>query len=539
MLMPDHCRCCLIKNNSNVYYVFGMLAEFESKICDLIANCTGITITEDDPFPKNICANCFNDLVKATRYRIRCTRSQGILRNNQMFQDSTSDNRSNDNKLKPLSGPVEEIIFEQVLETPGEPTKVQLRTFPLPAEAPLGNRKKVKRKSNSAAAIDPEQMPFACQECGRGFSSRAALASHMRVHPKVTCDICCAEFQGDAQLAAHRTLHPESQEVNNTKEVIEGDANPPLDRKHLCKTCGESFTSLELLTNHKRIHTKKAIKKCELCGKKFITLPRFLLHMRTHADGKVEQCKGCGKTFHSKGKLSRHQCRRAGKLPNQCLTCMEVFPDQIGLRRHRSIHVVDRPFKCEYCGKAFIKNCTLKFHMRYHTGEKVYPCEICGKRFLHMHRLQMHIQAHNDPNNTVFKCTLCDKEFSRQTELNRHTRWHNGELPHECTACGKFFREHRQLVKHERTHTGEKPYRCDLCNKSFHCSNILIKHRARHANPVITHECEVCGNVFARANYLAFHMVKHTKGKQQGTTSDSQPVVEKQPTTGRKDVYYF
>ncbi|XP_058826819.1 uncharacterized protein LOC131686843 [Topomyia yanbarensis] len=538
-LMLDHCRCCLIKNNSNVYCVFGVLAEFESKICELIANCTGVTITEDDPFPKNICANCFTELVKSTRYRIRCTRTQDILRNKQI--GSSTNILSADKIPKTLPGPVEEIIFEQVLETLGEPTKVELRTFPLPVETSSGNRKKVKRKSKSAAAIDPKQMPFACQECGRGFSSRAAVSSHMRVHPKVTCDICWAEFQGDAQLATHRALHPQAQEVKSSNEVTDGDGGPPPERKHLCKICGEGFTSFELLTDHKRIHTKEALKKCEFCGKKFITLHRFLLHMSTHADGKVEQCKGCGKTFHSKGKLSRHQCRRPSKLPNQCLTCMEVFPDEIGLRRHRSIHVVERAFKCEYCGKAFIKNSTLKFHMRYHTGEKVYPCEICGKRFLHMHRLQMHIQAHNDPNNTVFKCSICGREFSRQTELNRHTRWHNGELPHECTACGKFFREHRQLLKHERTHTGEKPYQCDICNKAFHRSNILIQHRARHAKPVQTYECGICGNVFARANYLAFHMVKH-KGKPEGTTNDvgdtggNQPVDKNQPTGG-KDVH--
>ncbi|XP_058464160.1 zinc finger protein 883-like isoform X2 [Malaya genurostris] len=519
-IMQGHCRCCLIKNKSNAYYVFGTLAEFKSKICELITNCTGVTITEDDPFSKNICPNCLSELIKATRFRIRSARSQDILLSNKMLLDTDFGAGSNDKSHK------------QLLKTLNELTKAQLKVAPLPVKKTKNKRKKTKVVSNT------DQMAFPCLQCDRRFSSRAAVSVHMRKHPKIPCNTCGVEFH-ESDLAIHQEQHPKEQE---TPQSTEGNSSTDI-LPFVCKPCGKGFTSIELLKVHKRVHSGNIFsdtpRKCEFCGRKFVTISRYLLHMRTHAE--VDQCQKCGKTFHSKIKFRRHKCKPPRKHPFQCSICKEVLQDDIGLRRHRSTHVIDRPFECEYCDKAFIQKRNLMLHMRYHTGEDTYRCEICDKRFIYMHRFQQHMEMHNNPNKTAWECTLCSREFKVQTELNRHMRWHNGELPYDCSSCDKSFREQRQLVKHERIHTGEKPFQCDLCGKAFHCSNILTKHRARHDNPTLTYECDICGNVFTRANYLAFHRKKHFKSVPNDKMDDNQLAEQIQidhQTADQPDVVY-
>ncbi|XP_053687220.1 uncharacterized protein LOC128736758 [Sabethes cyaneus] len=76
------CRCCL-ENQAESVGLFTTLDEFQNKICDLLLECGGIPVSEEDCFPKYICAVCLWDLCTAVRFRMRCLKSQEVLQKEQ------------------------------------------------------------------------------------------------------------------------------------------------------------------------------------------------------------------------------------------------------------------------------------------------------------------------------------------------------------------------------------------------------------------------------------------------------------------------
>ncbi|XP_058830791.1 zinc finger protein OZF-like [Topomyia yanbarensis] len=533
--LSDHCRCCLTEKSKD-YSVFATLEEFESKICDLIANCSGVTITEKDDYPKFICGKCYCELVEATRFRNRCIQSQSILHEKQSSTVSSqivspiSDEQSS--YLQPQNDELDmetewlveieddqkdvlDLETEWVNEVKEEPIDFQLEFDPLAEEAQRNESNDPKVKSiniQPTARFNLARLLVPCLLCSKKFATRANLLTHMRFHPKKKCLMCDEAFISLAELARHqREKHPpeEAQDVNVV--MASGSKNEILT--YPCEVCGKVFTSKLQLSNHKPRH--KSSIKCEICDKKFILESNYLSHLKQHERGEVDQCQSCGRLFHSRRKFTRHKCKRAFNKPNQCLVCFEVFADPLNLIRHRRQHDPERKsHKCEQCGKTFIEERNLAIHQRYHSDEDMPTCKICGKRFLHITRLRKHMPIHNEPDNTPGKCTLCDKEFLRQSELKRHMRWHSGELPHECTTCGKLYRERRDLLMHERKHTGDMPFKCDICDKTYASPDVFRQHKAFHNRPVKTHQCTICDITFSAANYLKFHMKKHINEEQ-------------------------
>lgn len=44
-VVPECCRCCLTEDERDLIFVFDVLDEFESRICDLIETCGGIEVS--------------------------------------------------------------------------------------------------------------------------------------------------------------------------------------------------------------------------------------------------------------------------------------------------------------------------------------------------------------------------------------------------------------------------------------------------------------------------------------------------------------
>lgn len=110
-------------------------------------------------------------------------------------------------------------------------------------------------------------------------------------------------------------------------------------RKHVCTTCGKTFTHPSNLYNHKRIHTGELNHVCDF--------------------------EGCDKKFLTRKQLVNHTKRQ---------------------------HTDERPHHCQICPKQFVLTSELVIHMRSHLEDRRYECHLCDSKFFIRFRLKRHLQ---------------------------------------------------------------------------------------------------------------------------------------------------
>ncbi|XP_059205212.1 zinc finger protein 184-like [Centropristis striata] len=215
---------------------------------------------------------------------------------------------------------------------------------------------------------------FSCSECGKRFSSKNNLKSHM---------------------------------VSHTKE-----------KPFSCSVCGKGFGRRVNLRAHKIIHTGVKPFSCSVCQKSFYHTRDLKNHMRLHTGEKPFNCSVCQKSFTRRGGLRLHMRVHTGENPFSCPFCQKCFNNTGGLNKHIRVHTGEKPFSCSVCQKTFTQSGSLKSHMRVHTGEKPFSCHICSKRFAWL----SHVKRH--------KCAGRSSSKFHQTEENKEAE-PPASSPHE------------------------------------------------------------------------------------------------------------
>ncbi|KAM7342266.1 transcription factor grauzone-like [Cochliomyia hominivorax] len=237
--------------------------------------------------------------------------------------------------------------------------------------------------------LDPNY--FKCKECGKTYSDRCTLESHMKTHEDGqqerhhACDICGKTFVGPTQLETHKQTH-----------------QPDYEKKFSCAECGKFFSTLYSLNYHvQAIHHNKYVKICDICGKTMRCRNSFKLHMEKH-DNKLAtpiNCDICGLRLIDRRGLRRHKNSQhpvGGKKEYSCHVCSKISPNLRALRTHiRFAHETGYIHKCTMCDKAFKRPEALKEHTATHTGTPLYTCPWCPKTFIsngnmHNHRKKSH-----------------------------------------------------------------------------------------------------------------------------------------------------
>lgn len=153
-----------------------------------------------------------------------------------------------------------------------------------------------------------------CKYCDKGFSSKADLTNHERVHTK--------------------------------------------EKPFICSSCGKvKFTYF---------FTFKCWTTSALQG--FVSGATLRIHMKQHT-GKPEECELCKKRFCRKSELKLHLQKHRGERPFLCTDCGKSFAQKSHLTCHLTMHSEERPYSCILCEKTFKKKELLKHHMKLHGGK--------------------------------------------------------------------------------------------------------------------------------------------------------------------------
>lgn len=201
-----------------------------------------------------------------------------------------------------------------------------------------------------------------CKFCGKGFQDIATFSEHENIHLGVdplTCVVCNKGFAYTRNLLMHQ--------VRTHTATILG-----VTMTNQCGICKRTFFRPNALKSHMKLHERKRpIQKthlCDTCGKSFARKNKLMLHYRVHTGYKPHKCSYCEKSFTKKDYLVLHERTHSGEKPYCCLFCGKRFNQDISLRIHLRGHTGEKPYVCEFCNTGYVSKPALKVHQKRCNG---------------------------------------------------------------------------------------------------------------------------------------------------------------------------
>jgi len=389
------------------------------------------------------------------------------------------------------------------------------------------------------------EQSFACNQCGKRFSSQGRLSVHMNIHTSKykcrECDRCC---QSSKDLAIHTLSHSEHQPFRckvckkrfmSASRFLKHYRSHSVEKQNAgeqsfaCDQREESFSYNAGVSVLKNIHSSKY--KCTECGRCFQNSEVLEVHMRSHSRQKPFECTVCNTRFALSCSLATHSRIHSGCKPYKCHMCDEAFSESEHLSTHMRIHAGDRPHVCHMCGEAFLLSGDLNRHLRVHTGDKPYVCSLCDKSFSdcsHLHTCMNRIREnsslhdysvpyiHENSSPCIGPHDYSKPYIQEDTMQCSPVGQRDDGRPYiqvqaECLChfCGKVFKTNREVKQHIRVHTGAKEYSCKHCSESFRSFYGRSRHLLELHNEGSWFLCNVCGKKFASRGNFNVHVRQH------------------------------
>nr|XP_029728029.1 zinc finger protein Xfin-like isoform X3 [Aedes albopictus] len=238
------------------------------------------------------------------------------------------------------------------------------------------------------------------------------------------------------------SAQPDDDESRNASPSGEESAQSNVLRPHICKDCGEQFSTSRDNYYHMVEKHRDSLFQCPECPSAFILQQSLDRHKQTHkkrpvADVEVT-CSKCGLEFPSKEEKLKHMTDEHGENLFKCSRCPKVFSHKNSLVRHEKLPHSEQdylansidPTICSKCGQDFPSKEEKLKHMTKEHGENLFKCSQCPKVFFHKNSLVRHEKLPHSEQDYLANSidpTLKIKEEPKETDEDRSEETTNAD----------------------------------------------------------------------------------------------------------------
>ncbi|XP_073398124.1 oocyte zinc finger protein XlCOF8.4-like isoform X2 [Dendrobates tinctorius] len=201
-----------------------------------------------------------------------------------------------------------------------------MKQVPFSDSLPTTKENQIHKRGIKKQTVPKAKKPFSCSECGKYFTWKSELVTHLRTHTG--------------------------------------------EKPFFCSECGKCFNQKWVLDRHRRTHTGEKPFSCSECGKCFNYKSDCVKHQRIHTGEKPFSCLECGKCFNNKSDCIRHQKIHTGEKPFSCSECGKCFAHKSHFVNHKRTHTGEKHVSCSESGKCFNRKSNVNKHQRCYIGEK-------------------------------------------------------------------------------------------------------------------------------------------------------------------------
>ncbi|KAF7656740.1 hypothetical protein LDENG_00037110 [Lucifuga dentata] len=191
------------------------------------------------------------------------------------------------------------------------------------------------------------------------------LTEMMVIHP-YECSECSLLFQTPEDFLQHQGEHFLGQD----KESGEAGVMSSFEEMRGREEPVEKTEDLRVRVPEKKTAVWAKSQQCELCDRTFTSVNRLAAHKRVHEQGTYE-CPECGKVFKKATSLQTHVRTHSGVARYLCVDCGHGFTTEMTLIMHRKSHTADPLHKCQFCNKTFTNMTKFLYHRRTHLNRDI------------------------------------------------------------------------------------------------------------------------------------------------------------------------
>nr|XP_061789517.1 zinc finger protein 574-like [Nerophis lumbriciformis] len=349
------------------------------------------------------------------------------------------------------------------------------------------------------------------------------------------CTLCCRTFSSVNRLKAHQRVHEQgTHECTECGRVFKKDSSLQAHlrthlgvNRYLCVDCGQGFTTEMTLIMHRKSHTANPLHKCQFCNKTFTNMTKYLYHRRTHVNlntgGPNASTTTTVNTALPRASLSTLailQRAREKKNSQMMAPLSEEEMESINENSQMMAPLSEEEMESINQGAKDASEDVQEKKSELHADTE--PAEVASGE------AESAALALSDKG--AFACRSCPKIYPSQQHLLQHGRTsHTPERSFLCGVCGKAFKKKIHVRNHVRTHTGERPFKCGDCGKGFSSLANLTRHNLIHTG-VRPYRCDVCQRAFSQSSNLRQHRLLHAVGRNGGLKCPDCPAAFRWPT---------